>query len=356
MEKFSADILSLTSEAAVMVQRGIITYANPAAVNIAGSDIVGKSPRTIFGDEICGSQATSFVADIPINGTNCIVRISKHDYGTIIFFSPDANCNSILNEPFLCSMRNCLMLVEFSASQISQAAEDRGDEETLSRVRIISQNYYRMSRLISNANFIVNYEAGTIPCAVSPVNISKICRDILEISKIFAPLPKIYSKLSGSNGDIVVNADRDLIKKLILNLLSNCLLHAQGLTKVVLYLYDLPDSVIISVSDNGKGIEKDDLITVFERYRYSFDLSTMGKGAGLGLTVVRRIAQLHNGTLLLESRPDQGTSVRVSISKHLSPGVNLHASGVGDEVTSAEVLDGLSDCLSSQYFSEKFMD
>ncbi len=356
MEMFSADILSLTSEAAVMVQHGKITYANPAALNIAGANCVGQSPASVFGEEICGTQASSFVADVPINGTNCIVRVSKHDYGDLIFFTPGSKCLSILNEPFMCTMRNCLMLIEFSADQLRQIAEDRGDEESLSRVRIISQNYYRMSRLIGNASFVMNFEAGTMPCAIAPVNISKICRDILEMTKVFAPLPKIYTSLCDESGDIVINADRDLIKKLIFNLLSNCLLHAEGCTKINLSLYNLPESVIISVSDDGKGIEKDDLITVFERYRYNFNLSVMGKGAGLGLTVVRRIAQLHKGTLLFESRPNQGTSVRVSLSKNLSPRVCLHSPSTEDDVCAADMLEGLSDCLSAQYFSEKYMD
>lgn len=356
METFSADILSLTSEAAVLVKRGKIAYANPAALNLVGSDCVGKSPIDVFGDEICGTQASSFVADVPINGTNCIVRVSRHDYGELIFFNPGGNCSSVLNEPFMCTMRNCLMLIEFSANQLRQLAEDRGDEESLSRVRIISQNYYRMSRLIGNASFVMNFEAGTIPCAIVPVNISKICRDILEVAEVFKPFPKIYSSLCDEFGDILINADRDLIKRLIFNLLSNCLMHADGCSKISINLYNLPDSVIISVSDDGKGIERDDLITVFERYKYNFDLSGMGKGAGLGLTVVRRIAQLHNGTLLLESRPNHGTSVRVSLSKNLSPRANLHANSNDDEVSTMDVLEGLSDCLSSQYFSEKYMD
>ena len=356
MEIFSSDVLSLTSEAAVLVQHGKIAYANPAALNLAGVDCVGKTLLSVFGDEICGSQASSFVADVPINGTNCIVRVSKHECGELIFFTPGSNCSSVLNEPFLCTMRNCLMLIEFSAAQLRQIAEERGDEDSLSRVRIITQNYYRMSRLIGNASFIMSSEAGTMPCAIVPVNISKICRDILDSCKIFAPNLKINSSLCDDFGDIVVNADRDLVKKLIFNLLSNCLLHADGCTKISLNLYNLPESILVSVSDDGKGIDKDDLLTVFERYKYNFDLSAMGKGAGLGLTVVHRIAQLHNGTLLLESRPGHGTAVRVSLSKNMSPRANLHANSHDDDVSATEVLEGLTDCLSSQYFSEKYMD
>ncbi len=356
MEVFSADILSLTSEAAVLVHNGVVAYANPAALSLAGADCVGKTKLSVFGEEICGTQAGSFVADVPVNGTNCIVRVSRIDHGEIIFFSPGGKCSTVLNEPFMCTIRTCLMLIEFSAAQLSQIAEERGDEEGLNHVRIITQNYYRMSRLMGNASFILNFEAGTLPYAIVPVNISKTCRDILELCKIFTPDLNIHANLCDGFGDIVVNADRDLIKRLVFNLLSNCMLHAEGSSKICMNLYNLPDSLVISVSDDGKGIEKDDLLTVFERYKYNFDLSAMGKGAGLGLTVVRQIAQIHNGTLLLESRPGQGTSVRVSISKHLYPRTSLHSGSGNDEVSATDMFEELADCIDSKFFSSKYMD
>ena len=356
MEAFSADILSLTSEAAVLVQNGVVAYANPAALNLAGTDIIGKTKLAVFGEEICGTQASSFVADVPVNGTNCIVRVSRIQHGELIFFNPGGKCTTVLNEPFMCTIRTSLMLIEFSAAQLSQIAEERGDEESLNHVRIITQNYYKMSRLMGNASFVLNFEAGTVPCAIVPVNISKTCRDILDLCKIFTPDLNIHTNLSDGFGDIVVNADRDLIKRLIFNLLSNCMLHAEGFSKICLNLYNLPDSLVISVSDDGKGIEKDDLLTVFERYKYNFDLTAMGKGAGLGLTVVRQIAQLHSGTLLLESRPGQGTSVRVSISKNLYPRTCLRSGNDNDEVGVTDIFEQLSDCIDSQYFSEKYMD
>ena len=149
-----------------------------------------------------------------------------------------------------------------------------------------------------------------------------------------------------------LNADARLVRQLLFNLLSNCLRHS-GAKLIQTRLSETAESVILSVSDNGCGIPAEELSTVFERYRCRKAPQEIGSGTGLGLTAARGVAYLHGGTLLLESRTDQGTSVRASLSKRTEAGTL----GTGEELCSMrELLTGLADCLPARYFEEKYLD
>ena len=95
--------------------------------------------------------------------------------------------------------------------------------------------------------------------------------------------------------------------------------------------------------------------SVFDRYCHGFDMGSMLYGAGLGLTVARSAAHLHGGTLLLESRQGKGTTVRVSLSRHLScPGLRSPRENWESNIHS--ILTALADCLPDSCYTEKYMD
>ena len=109
---------------------------------------------------------------------------------------------------------------------------------------------------------------------------------------------------------------------------------------------------MLSVSDDGCGIPAGQLHETFERYRHSFDARQMGRGAGLGLSVVRGVAQLHGGTLLLESREGQGA--RVSVSLPENPNLTLRD---GDPPPGPRrILTELCDVLPGSVYLPRYLD
>ncbi|MCA1790209.1 MAG: ATP-binding protein, partial [Thioalkalivibrio sp.] len=116
------------------------------------------------------------------------------------------------------------------------------------------------------------------------------------------------------------------LEQLLLNLLLNAAaaLPAQGSASVEACLLD--DAVEITVGDDGPGIARDALEHVFDPF-----YTTREDGTGLGLTIVRRIADAHGAELSIESQPGLGTTVRLSMPRtvmiHAAAGTFRNAAG-----------------------------
>ena len=167
-------------------------------------------------------------------------------------------------------------------------------------------------------------------------------------------LPEVEFRLSAPE-QLPLHADAKLVETLLLNLLANCLLHAEGLGVISVGLQLTEQSAILSVSDDGCGIPPEQMHAVFARYRCGGDASSLPSGSGLGLSVVRGIADRHGGTLLLESREGQGTAVRVSLSKKLG-GAKLHGAPAETACEMSALLTGLAGCLPDECFGAKYLD
>ena len=348
-----SQILSLTKEAAVLVEKNRLSYANPAAVEILGSDCVGKSLLSLFGSDIAGTQASSFIADVPVNGKACILRVSKLENAQIVFISPADTAPVLFNDAILFSANTVLNNISISAAQGRTLAESLASEEMLSVFCALTRSSHSLTRLMNNVNIVRSMAEGNLRTELHMTDLSMLYGSFIDTIRRLHP-KDIFSIDLGEH--ITVPLDYQLAKQLLFNLISNCLIHAEGCTKVSINLSETTDSVLLSISDNGCGIPADQLHSVFDRYKHGFGMQQLSKGAGLGLAVVRAAAELHGGTLLIESRPNQGTCVRVSLSKDIRGVLCLKAPLEDYCGQMHSILTGLADCLPQECFSEKYTD
>lgn len=353
MIHISADILALTAEAMLLVQGEKICFANAAAKKILGDECEKKSLSAVFPPEIVGAQAASFVADAQIGLKRYIVRVSKQDGLRVYFITEPVGEPLMLNDALIYSIRNTLMTMCVSADFCRLRAEDIGNQELRAGIASLSQSYFRMTRLIENISIAKGVLDGTLRFSPEWIDIGEVCGNLVEQIQMFLRKPELV--FMGRRG-IYVEADYNLVNQLLLNLLSNCLMHAKECTRITINLINTEESVIISVTDDGCGIESDELHATFNRYTHGYTLDGLMKGAGLGLTVVRGIAEKHNGTLLLESRPQHGTSVRVSLRKRLTAHSTMHETEARYGTDMRTVLTGLADCLPESCYIERYLD
>jgi signal transduction histidine kinase len=110
-----------------------------------------------------------------------------------------------------------------------------------------------------------------------------------------------------------ITADRRALRQIVLNLLSNAIKFSGEGTVVELFAQPEADgSLCFGVRDEGTGIAEDELPRMFERFGQGrHDITQLHKGTGLGLPIVKGLAEAHGGRVAMESRLGEGTCVRV---------------------------------------------
>ena len=352
MKQISTEILALSAEPALLARASRVFFANAAAMQILGSDCQGKPLKELIGPALCESQASSFIIDQEINGHRYAVRVNQIEEGQIIFLHRCGSAPLLLNDALIFAMRSALMNFSVSAELLRARAEEQGDGKMLQELRSITHCYYKMMRVLTNASLVLAVTEGSAPFA--PEEMDMVCFLSNHLDTVGMLCPGIDFSLSYGEIHPIV-ADQHQVELMVMNLISNCTVHAKGCTRVRVSLMETRENLILSVDDDGCGIPPEQMSTVFDRYCHGFDISNMLSGAGLGLTVARSVAQLHNGTLLLESRRDKGTTVRVSLSRHLtSSGLCSHRNDWEDNMQG--ILSALADCLPDECYTENYLD
>ena len=115
-----------------------------------------------------------------------------------------------------------------------------------------------------------------------------------------------------------VMADQDGLRRALLNLVSNALKYGDDGRWIGLTVSRSPGrddgQVLVSVTDRGRGIPADEMAHIFEPfYRGRFALNQQIHGNGLGLSLVKRIAEAHGGRVTVKSAPGQGATFTISL-------------------------------------------
>jgi cell cycle sensor histidine kinase DivJ len=140
--------------------------------------------------------------------------------------------------------------------------------------------------------------------------------DALRLVRLQADVAAVKLRATLPKTPLFIQADRRSIKQMALNLLSNALKFTPSSGLVILSAKSVGDSLEIVVADTGVGISADDLKRIGSPYEQAGAPDDRARGTGLGLSLVGALAQLHGGTLKLESRLGAGTaaSLRLPLS------------------------------------------
>jgi len=157
---------------------------------------------------------------------------------------------------------------------------------------------------------IAQIEAGSRKARFAPVDIAEVAASIIEIYADVAEDSGKSLAIAGASSPIrPVSGDRELLVQMFANLVENAIRHCGAGTRIEIKMKGRGDKVVTEVSDNGPGIPLAERERVFQRL-YRIDKSRTTPGSGLGLSLVRAIADLHGAELSLEdNRP--GLTVRI---------------------------------------------
>lgn len=346
MIQLPAEVLALSGEPVLLARGGKILYANEAACSLLGTELTGESILKLLGPEISGMQAPAFVGETEVLGRRILLRVRTAGGMRVFFLSLCTPSRQLIGDAFFYAVRDELMHLGISVS-ILQSRLSPGDADALAALAGIQQSLYLVNRTMQNLTVIRGAEEASLPFQPQELDLAALLRDLIGSVTLYCPQPEISFS---APAHLELSGDAGLLELMALNLLLNCILHAEGCTRIRVSLHSAGEQVILSVDDDGCGIPGDRLHSVLERYRFAGSLPELRHGSGLGLTVVREIARLHGGTLLLESREGVGTAVRVSL-RTAPRGTGLLLAPGSDYDRSCEtVLTGLAPCLPLEAF------
>ena len=190
---------------------------------------------------------------------------------------------------------------------------ENGMVEGDQQVHIAQQIRHNADRLLALINDIIRLselDHSELPRRFEPVNLYKLAEDCCKALRVNAQHRNVTLTCIGT--DTMQNGDRELLKELLENLIQNAVRYNREDGWVRVKVSSEDRHAVLTVSDNGIGIPREQQERVFERfYRVDKSRSRETGGTGLGLAIVKHIAQLHDAQISLVSEPGSGTTVTV---------------------------------------------
>jgi Signal transduction histidine kinase len=184
------------------------------------------------------------------------------------------------------------------------------DEESLSG---IESEVDRLTRLVGDLLLLNQAEAGVLNLDFVKVDLGTVLVEVMQQMSVLAE-KKVKLKLKTIDQAIVLG-DRDRLKQVFLNLISNAIAYTPSKGSVEVSLIKGEHQAIFAVKDTGAGISAEDLPHIFERF-YRGDKSrthTPTSGFGLGLSIAKWITEKHGGKIEVDSQLEVGTTFTVSL-------------------------------------------
>ncbi|GGH01204.1 two-component sensor histidine kinase [Parapedobacter pyrenivorans] len=180
-----------------------------------------------------------------------------------------------------------------------------------------SRNLDRLTFLIKDLDEISKLESGQVPINYQKFDLSPLIKEVLESMEDKAAGHQITLVFKEKyQYPMMVRADREKMRQVFVNLISNSIKYGKPKGHTDIKIYELFETVLVEVTDDGIGIEEKNLPRVFERF-YRTDRSRSRKigGSGLGLSIVKHIIEAHEQTINVRSTEGVGSTFAFTLEK-----------------------------------------
>ncbi len=248
-----------------------------------------------------------------------IIVSPKKDQGAILVLQDKSNLFQILDmgKAFIANasheLKTPITVIRGYAETFKEHPElDRSIQEDMTD-RILS-NCHRMEALVQNLLTLTDIE--NLPQSqLKECNLADCVQDCVLSIQALNKDAEINLKILSSS-ELKVMADPDLLHRSLMNLLENSIKYNLNKPHITFEISEEDQKVKIVISDNGMGIPTKDLPHIFERF-YRVDKARSRKmgGSGLGLSIVKTIIEKLKGTILVQSKIDEGTTFTILLPK-----------------------------------------
>jgi two-component system phosphate regulon sensor histidine kinase PhoR len=240
--------------------------------------------------------------------------------GGIFYYS----VNSLLTQKKLSNIKNDFINnmtheLKTPVSTISLALEvikdkeiNKSPEKTERYLNIITEENRRLGTQIEKVLQIAKLEKGDLSLNFEPIDINEVLDQVVKNQSVQMEQFGVKLNLDLQAEETNISADRVHLTNIIFNLMDNAIKYSKEKPEITIATSNTEKGLLLKISDKGIGIPKDQLSKIFEKfYRVpKGDLHDV-KGFGLGLSYVKNMVEMHNGTISVNSKIDEGTDFSV---------------------------------------------
>ena len=209
-------------------------------------------------------------------------------------------------------LRNPVQTITMASTLLlALTPDDDRRVEVRKQVEIVQRAASRANRLIDDLLDATRIDAGTFSVEVVPTSIETLLRDAVELLTPLAHAGGIELVSTFNPNMSLARADSQRILQVFSNIGGNAIKFTPKGGRLTLAATERDAMIVFAVTDTGRGIARDDLAHIFDRYWQA--RSRERSGAGLGLWITKGIVEAHGGTVDVQSEAGRGTTVRFTI-------------------------------------------
>lgn len=181
---------------------------------------------------------------------------------------------------------------------------------------VVKDETNRLNRLVNDLLDLAKMEAGEMPMTIKNFNINELLRRCVINLESLIVKKDLNIKADFEEENMYVFADKDAIERVIINLLHNAIKFTPQSGVIRITTARQKDKILISVADNGVGIEPDEIDLIWDRFYKSDKSRSRDKsGTGLGLAIIRNIINEHKQQIWVESELGKGTKFTFTLER-----------------------------------------
>jgi len=211
-------------------------------------------------------------------------------------------------------LRTPLTTVRLAADVLHDARDDF-DAATGRSAELLQAELNRFESLLADLLEISRFDAGAARLELSDVDLVELAHEAVAAQRVLAERAGVHVRVVARNLQATVRADPRRVERIVRNLVSNAIAHAQSERVEVIVAADA-EAAAIAVRDHGRGLALGEATLVFNRFwRADPARARAGGGTGLGLAIALEDAQLHGGWLQAWGEPGRGSQFRLTLPR-----------------------------------------
>jgi len=219
--------------------------------------------------------------------------------------------NERLRDDFMATLTHdlktpLLATIQGTEFLLNEAPEQLKKEQSKQFLNAMKNSSEAMLGLVNTLLEVYRYEAGKNYLCKTKFDIVKLTLECIEGLETLAKKANIELQLNKNEDEIFINADRNEIRRVIVNLIGNAIKHSQSGTKAEIEIIRKDKDLTFSVKDDGIGLSEADCEKLFNRFSQGTS-QKRSSSTGLGLYLSRQIIEAHSGKIYVNSKLNEGS-------------------------------------------------